>query len=252
MKHIAFLSFGKDSLAQIIKIKQLELPLDEVVYVDIRYTHNISGEHPKMAEWIPTAEKILKSQLGVTVKHITAKIPFKEYFYQQKKKGKHIGDIYGFPYTLGAWCNSRLKLDVISQYVNSLNDNVTEYVGIAYDEPNRYDRLIAKNTKTITYRSILFENKITEKTAFEICREHALVSPFYNEGGFRGGCWFCVKQCMADLYELWLKYPTLFAELVLLQKDSFNKFKPDCSIAELENKFINGYVPTRRKTSNAK
>lgn len=38
MKHIAFLSFGKDSIAQLIKIKELGLPLDEVVYVDIRYT----------------------------------------------------------------------------------------------------------------------------------------------------------------------------------------------------------------------
>ena len=49
MKHIAFLSFGKDSIAQLIKIKELGLPLDEVVYVDIRYTPEISGEHPTMA-----------------------------------------------------------------------------------------------------------------------------------------------------------------------------------------------------------
>ncbi len=49
MKHIAFLSFGKDSIAQLIKIKELGLPLDEVVYVDIRYTPEISGEHPIMA-----------------------------------------------------------------------------------------------------------------------------------------------------------------------------------------------------------
>ena len=43
MKYIAFLSFGKDSLAQIIKIKELQLPLDEVVYVDIRFDKDISG-----------------------------------------------------------------------------------------------------------------------------------------------------------------------------------------------------------------
>lgn len=86
MKYIAFLSFGKDSIAQLIKIKELGLPLDEVVYVDIRYTPEISGEHPIMAEWIPTAEKIIKEKLGITVKHLAAQYSFREYFYRKKRK----------------------------------------------------------------------------------------------------------------------------------------------------------------------
>lgn len=79
------MSFGKDSIAQLIKIKELGLPLDEVVYVDIRYTPEISGEHPIMAEWIPTAEKIIKEKLGITVKHLAAQYSFREYFYRKKK-----------------------------------------------------------------------------------------------------------------------------------------------------------------------
>lgn len=116
MKHIAFVSFGKDSLAQLILIKKLGLPLDEAVYVDIRYTKKISGEMPAMANWIPTAEKIIKDKLGITIKHISAQTTFKEYFYRKKEKGQHVGDIYGFPFIIGAWCNSRLKLDVIKKY----------------------------------------------------------------------------------------------------------------------------------------
>lgn len=38
LKYIANCSFGKDSLAQIIKIKELGLPLDEVIYCDIRFS----------------------------------------------------------------------------------------------------------------------------------------------------------------------------------------------------------------------
>ncbi len=37
MKHILFLSFGKDSMATLLKVLELKLPLDEVVYVDIRF-----------------------------------------------------------------------------------------------------------------------------------------------------------------------------------------------------------------------
>lgn len=49
-KYIASCSFGKDSLAMIIKIKELGMPLDEVVYCDIRFDDNISVEMPKMAD----------------------------------------------------------------------------------------------------------------------------------------------------------------------------------------------------------
>lgn len=38
MKYIANCSFGKDSLAQIITIKKLGLPLDEVIYCDILFS----------------------------------------------------------------------------------------------------------------------------------------------------------------------------------------------------------------------
>lgn len=248
MKYIAFLSFGKDSMATLIEIVRRGLPLDEVVYVDIRYSKEISGEHPKMAEWIPTAEKIILNEFGIKVRHLTAKYAFKDTFYRQKIKGKHIGDIYGFPCIISAWCNSRLKLNVINQYINSLKDQVTEYVGIAFDEPERYKALQAKQTAKIAYKSVLYENEITENQAFEICEEFNLVSPTYASGGFRGGCWFCVKQTLADLYELWRDYPEYFNELLELEKDSSHTFKPRITLKQLEKKFKNGYVPKRKKT----
>lgn len=159
MKYIASLSFGKDSLAQIILIKRLGLPLDDVIYCDIRYTRDISGEMPEMAEWIPTAEEILRREFGVQVRHLTAQYTFKDYFFRVKDGGKHKGEIYGFPFVIGAWCNSRLKVEVINKYLNSVNDDITEYIGIAYDEPRRYVRLLEKSTQRRIKRSILYETK---------------------------------------------------------------------------------------------
>lgn len=246
MKYIAFVSFGKDSLAQIIEIKRLGLPLDEVIYVDIKYSCEIGGEHPLMAQWIPTAERILQSEWGITVKHITSDNTFKEDFYKKKVKGKYIGQNYGFPLITAAWCNSRLKLKVINKYINGLKDEVCEYVGIACDEPNRYKNLIAKTNKRVTYRSVLFERGITESMAFEICKPYNLISPLYKVCT-RGGCWFCVKQSLANIYDLFMDYPEYFEELKSIEKDSMTFFKPNCSLLSLEQKFINGYVPTRRK-----
>jgi hypothetical protein len=251
MKYIAFISWGKDSLAQIIEIKRLGLPLDEAVYVDIRYTTEIDGENPLMSKWIPNAEKILHEQFGVKVKHLQAQYTFKEQFYATKKQGKYIGERYGFPHVIGAWCNSRLKMSVIQKYITSLNDDVTEYIGFAVDEMDRFIRLKRKETKKIKYRSVLVENGITEAQAFEICKRYNLLSPVY-ENATRGGCWFCAKQSMSDLYFLWKEYPSLFEELKRLEIDSRCTFKPNTTIPQIETRFNEGYIPKKRGKGKCK
>ena len=51
------LSFGKDSMATLILAAEQGIPIDRVIYCDIQFNDEISGEHPIMAEWIPTAEQ---------------------------------------------------------------------------------------------------------------------------------------------------------------------------------------------------
>lgn len=43
MKYIASVSFGKDSLAMLKVIKDKELPLDEIVFCNIKASKNMSG-----------------------------------------------------------------------------------------------------------------------------------------------------------------------------------------------------------------
>ena len=112
------------------------------------FNDKISGEHPKMAEWIPKAEqkinKLLKEN-GYTcqIENITAKKTFANNFILLSKGGGFKGDKYGFPFTIGAWCNSRLKLDPIDKYIKNLgkNFNIIQYVGIASDEPKRIAKM---------------------------------------------------------------------------------------------------------------
>lgn len=232
MKHIAFISYGKDSLAMIIKIKELGLPLDEVVYCDIRFDDNsLSGEMPLMAKWIPYARKRLKELFGIEVKHITG-VSFIEQFYKVKQKGNRSGLRYGFPYVIGAWCNSRLKIEPMNKFLKSLNDDYIEYVGIAYDEPERYERLKDNPKK----KCLLYDLKITENEAMEICKKYNLVSPIY-QSSFRGGCWFCVKQGINQLRNLYFNHNDLWQKLIDLEKDSFNTFKPNLTLKQLEQRF---------------
>ena len=232
MKYVASVSFGKDSLAMLIKIKELGLPLDEVIYVDIMFDDNISGETPEMASFIAKAEKILKEKFNIEVTHLKG-ITFKEQFYKVKQRGNHIGDNYGFPYTIGAWCNDRLKMQPIKEYLRKQKEQVIQYVGIAYDEPKRYERLNHE-----THIAPLYDLKITEKEAMEICEKYDLVSPIYKTS-FRGGCWFCPKQRLSQLKWLYKEHNDLWNILKDMEKDSFNTFKPNVTLKDLEERFEN-------------
>lgn len=80
----------------------------------------------------------------------------------------------------------------------------------------------------------------------DICKEIGLLSPKY-QNSFRGGCRFCPKQSMWDLYQLWQNYPQYFNKLVEMEKDSFNTFRPNKSIAQIKKEFENGKVPKRKQ-----
>ena len=247
------LSFRKDSMATLILAAEQGIPIDRVMYCEIKFNDEISGEHPLMAEWIPTAEKRLKELFGITVDHAYSGVSFEEQFYKVKQKGNRVGDRYGFPFVVGAWCNSSLKLGAISKYRAQFGNNeITQFVGIAYDEPARWERMIKKQTALRKYRSLLVEQKLTEQDAFEICKKYDLLSPMYSvDGIYRGGCWFCPKQCMTDLWSLWKNYPNLFQKLVELEKDSrtIAKFKPDGNPSKYAERFENGYIPKRKVKS---
>ena len=232
MKYVASLSFGKDSMAMLIKIKELGLPLDEVIYVDIMFDDDTSGETPEMASFITKAEKILKEKFNVEVTHLRG-VTFKEQFYKVKQRGKHIGDNYGFPYTIGAWCNDRLKMQPIKEYMRKQTDEIIQYVGIAQDEPERYESLNHE-----THIAPLYDLKITEKEAMEICEKYDLLSPIYKTS-FRGGCWFCPKQRLSQLKWLYQEHNDLWNILKEMEKDSFNTFKPNTTLKDLEERFKN-------------
>lgn len=203
-----------------------------------------------MAEWIPEAEHILKNKFGITVDHAYSGVSFIEQFYKVKRKGNRKGQIYGFPFTIGAWCNDRLKLKAIKKYYDKFkNQTITQFVGIAYDEPKRWERIVEKETQNCKYRSLLFEQKLTEQDAFQICEKYGLLSPIYKASDemYRGGCWFCPKQCYADLYSLWKNYPNYYSKLIELEFDSCNTFKPNMLLYDISVKFREGYIPKRRK-----
>jgi len=218
--YVASLSYGKDSLAMLIKIKELGLPLDEVIFCEIMFDDKISGIHPKQLEFINEARKILKERFDIDVIHLKAIKSYKEQFYTKKEKGKRVGQIYGFPVLIGAWCNGRLKLQVIAKHFVALKKqyNVIQYIGIASDEEERI-----KQKDNVIYP--LVDLGITEDMAKDICINNNLYSPLYNDDIHRDGCWFCNKASIKSLMDVYKNYPDYWKLLLELDRDSPYTFR---------------------------
>lgn len=159
------------------------------------------------------------------------KYTYTDCFYKQYEKGGKVGKIWGFPFLRGAWCNTRLKVRPIQAHIKTLGE-FTEIVGIAADETKRIER------KTVAGKILpLVECGITEAQAFDVCRSRGLLSPGYNGGRERLGCWFCHNQRVGELKRLYYDYPELWDKLAKLDRDSPVTFKPGKTLADFGRRF---------------
>ena len=257
-QYILSLSYGKDSLACLEAIKLLGLPLDRIVHAECYATDTIPADLPPMVDFKAKADQIILDRYGIKVEHICAtrevererereRVTYEKVFYRTLYSKKHQREqIYGFPCTKGAWCNSRLKMAAIRQMPKSDGvTNIVQYLGIAADEPERIER----HTKPNVVLPLVL---IGWDEAFcrQWCEENDLLSPIYSSSA-RGGCWFCHNQGVEQLRLLRRNYPELWKLLLKWDKDSPITFKPNgLTVHDFDKRFFyedEGKVPADRR-----
>lgn len=163
VKHIASCSFGKDSLATVLLCLEHGEPLDEVIYCEVMFDQNISGEVPEHRDFIYKYAIPFLEKNGVKVVILRSDITFIQSFYSICKRGKHAGQIRAWP-LCGKCCIQRdCKLAPVKAYMKSLECNVVQYIGYAYDEQERLMRL--ERGKKV---SLLEKYRLTEQNAVEL------------------------------------------------------------------------------------
>lgn len=235
MKYIASITCGKNSLAMLIKIIENpdKYPLDEIVLCEVMATSTQSASFELHRQFIEKTIPVIEKMAKVPVKIIKAETNFEEQFYKKKgARAKVPNSIYGFPMTICAWCNDRLKMKPLDKYFKSQGEHI-RYLGLAYDEPKRIARLKKNEIAP------LYELGITDKDSKQICIQHNLLSPIYKYFD-REGCWFCPKQSIKALKTVYEKFPKYWNKLRDWQKDSPVPFKPNLTIFDLEKKIKGG------------
>ena len=123
-EYVLSCSYGKDSIACLGAIEKLGLPLDRIVHAEVWATDTIPADLPPMVEFKAKADEIIYKRYGIKVEHIWAtqklgggynKLFYEYLFYTTTNTERHGVHRYGFPCQVKPWCNSKLKVDLLTE-----------------------------------------------------------------------------------------------------------------------------------------
>ncbi len=193
--------------------------LDGVVMSEVMFDHlrNISGENPEHIKWVYETAIPIIEKMGYPVIVVRDNEDYLSLFNHRIEKSNvpdRIGKKRGW--LLGGMCaaNDCLKMRPLREFFKRVGE-CEQIVGIAFDEPERLERLKNKSN----HWSILERERVIEADTYGICKSYNLLSPTYDKRK-RGGCWFCPNVNVQELAQFAKEFPELWAELEKLSHDT--------------------------------
>lgn len=206
MRHVASCSFGKDSLAMILRLIEEHYPLDEVIFYD-------TGMEFQAIYDIRDRMLLIFKQHNIKYTELTRDRPFMYDMVDRpvcsKEKGKHYG--FGWCGGVSRWGTS----DKTSKIDKCTRDADVIYIGIAADEPDRLARLSPPK------QSPLAEWGMTERDCLDYCYDRGF---YWEENGVRlydildrVSCWCCSNKNRRELKNIYLYLPEYWEKLKDIQ-----------------------------------
>jgi hypothetical protein len=220
----------------ILKLLELNYPLDEIVYFDIGAEFESIYQNKQRVKELSQNRDILFTELK----------PKQDFFYLMLEKPvtkrtgqKQLG--YKWCGGLCRW-GTTLKLNAIKENNKKYgNEFIVEYVGIAVDEQERLLRERVKRCENRLKLYPLAEWGMTEKDCLNYCYSKGFS---WNENGIelykvldRVSCWCCRNKNLKELENMFLFLPDYWKKLKELQSKIDIPFKDKYSVFDLEKRF---------------
>lgn len=229
MKHIASVSFGKDSLAMLLLLIDKKYPLDEVMFYDT------GKEFQAIYDTRDMVLPILRAR-GIKYVELYPEMSFDYKMFDKpvRKRGTNIIHKHGY-----SWCGGTCrwgttdKLKALERYAQGS----VEYVGLAADE---IERLAKERRGNKSFP--LAELGMTELDCLKYCYARGY---YWMENGFRlydildrVSCWCCRNKNLRELMNIFLYLPQYWQRLKDIQCRLKDPMKgPGKSIFDLEKRF---------------
>ena len=227
MRYIASVSFGKDSLAMLLRLLEEKKPLDEVVFYD-------TGMEFQAIYNIRDKVKSLLDTYGIKFTELKPKCDFEYCMFEKPVKVGKANEHKGY-----SWCGGRCRWGTMEKVraIEEYCKDCYEYVGIAVDEPKRLEK-----ERTGNKLFPLAKWGMTEKDCLKYCKEREF---FWLEDGIdlydildRVSCWCCANKNLKELKNYYLYLPKYWEKLKVLQSKTDRPFKYNkYTIFDLEKKF---------------
>jgi 3'-phosphoadenosine 5'-phosphosulfate sulfotransferase (PAPS reductase)/FAD synthetase len=222
--HIVSFSGGKDSTAMLLKMVELDMVIDEIIFCDT------GKEFPDLYKHIQKVEKYINRKITV----VRGEKTFEEYLSTHVKRNGRVG--YSFPDWKRRWCTTFLKITPYKRYLKQKygKSKIIEYIGIAFDEIKRTKKDNGKN-RIIKYP--LVDWKMTEAESLKYCYEKGFDWNGLYEKFSRVSCYLCPLSKLGELKIVYKEFPELWQDIRSLDKKSSRRFRSDYSVEQLEKKF---------------
>jgi len=219
MKYVLSYGGGIDSTALMIWLIKNKKPLDYVVFADT------GNEIPDTYEYLKTTE----SYLNKTDVQLKIVYPFKKRSLFTRCFQRKI-----IPSQLWRWCTRDVKVKPIHKFYKLLNDSITQYMGIDYDE---FYRMKPSGESWIKNEYPLVDNKLGREDCINIIKNEGLPVPK------KSGCFFCPFNNKARWNEIKTNYPALYQLSVDLEQN--NKYYPKQKLIQIQSDLqCDGYCMT--------
>lgn len=226
MKHIVNFSGGKDSTALLLWARE-NLPEFEGVFCDTGWEHPIT-----YAYVMEVGQKLCGGNLRILRSEKYA--GFEDLVLKR-------GIVPGIR---SRFCTQELKLFPLHCYYETIDDEITVYVGIRSDESRKRAQMLPRQWTNegggywVDFPLFTW----TAKQCFDLMDKYQVPpNPLYKMGMGRVGCWPCVMVNKRELRQAFLRFPELKDQLVRLE----SKLNEGRTLEDYSTFFRADYIPER-------